>query len=103
MKNNQENSPYYHSELKGCKLIKRKIWPSKSSSATDKYRWLDGRYCLTHKTVCCRCGWQFGYHNGDSSAWLNKMFANSKRDYTVTPEMRIKLLNNLSKTPSWQK
>jgi len=48
---------HYHSQLKGCTLIKFYV-----RFRNDKTRWIEARYCITHKTICCRCGYEFGHH-----------------------------------------
>jgi hypothetical protein len=60
----KENSHYFHSEEKGCKIKNKKFneihYESKSI--------IKGAYCLTHKKDLCRCGWEWGWHGGTDSS-----------------------------------
>ena len=60
-----ETHPRYHGEKSnGCVLVKAR--------REEVYRghYIDIYVCLTHNKECCRCGWEWGFHNGEDSSKL---------------------------------
>ena len=56
---------FFHATIKDCKTQTVKYYP-------EKGKIILAHYCLTHKKLCCRCGWQFGRHWGKFHSALPK-------------------------------
>ena len=58
----QDKNKHYHCITKGCVLKNIQITVvAKYIDTPDRY--VAAQHCETHKIDCCRCGWEFGYHN----------------------------------------
>ena len=74
------DSPYYHSENKGCVLVDHKKfvkrWKYKATrkdcSKKEYTEYLLEKKCLTHNIVICRCGWQRKFHQAEDSAYISQ-------------------------------
>lgn len=53
----RKKSEFFHSKEKGCNLR-----PFEIMTKENRPRPVKCKYCDTHKTHCCNCGWEFGYH-----------------------------------------
>jgi hypothetical protein len=106
------SSQYYHSEAKGCKIINWKT-QSKELIRLKSNGLMDCKYCLKHKKIICRCGWEFGHHYKLSkfNIKLNKPMFDTKKeveekiktdsrngDITELGKKRNKLLNDIYTT-----
>jgi len=57
---------HFHSKSKGCEI--KTYYKKKNFNF-----YYDHTKCLTHNKKICRCGFEFGWHNGEESCKIWKM------------------------------
>jgi len=72
-KEGQLDNEHFHSEAKGCILEQYTTESVRSKTKTHYFSGIiQGQICKTHQKDCCRCGWEWGWHDGTNSKDLNK-------------------------------
>ena len=78
------NNKYYHDKQKGCDLKMVKFYPrnynkvysirdinnklikdKNGNSINNRFKLINAYWCKTHQKLVCKCGWEFGRHNGE--------------------------------------
>jgi hypothetical protein len=57
---------HFHDSRKGCKT-EYKIEEAKYNGV------IHGKHCITHNKDFCRCGWEWGWHQGIESKTLSNI------------------------------
>lgn len=67
-------SPRYHSRLKGCQIIDHTCY----NVIGKKIFSIRAAYCKTHKVEICRCGYEWHWHFGTNSRFLENNIRRTK-------------------------
>ena len=51
-------SKFFHCEEKGCEFQENRYLRQRKRAFYEYYEYL----CTTHDRICCKCGWEIGYH-----------------------------------------
>lgn len=60
------SSKYYHCAEKGCTLVLTSYTRKHGKQILS----FTNHRCIEHDVMCCKCGWQLGFHYGRSSVNL---------------------------------
>jgi len=81
---------HFHTKETGCDL--KDIIILKKTGGKHQYNEMKALYCETHKVRACACGWEFGWHYGESAKALEKKekkFWASKKGQKIKKEDKL--------------